>query len=419
LAAPEGTKLEERVAECDLVLAREGESPDLVSRRRVAQALVAKGAALRDLGRREDAKLCVERVIEEFGDAEDEQVRGSVAVALYDKGRLLAIEGRLEDALESWDLLLERFAIDPPRGAALVAIDALYAKALALRQLGRDDETVGCCEELIEGYGDDERLGVRVAVAKAMWVKRDVFAAARRGSQVLAVDDELIERFAGAKEPLLRKEVALALRDKVRWLLASRRVDEAIAVTEQLVARFDGESDKAIQLEVGGLLVEAGEALLYKNRFDQPRKEFTLRLLAMVVGLSGVGRRWLLGGRGLHSESNQNVWRAVAPQCRRYEQARRVFAAIEGPLTAAGDAGSKELLAKTRLQLGAANFAAGRQLTAVAEWRKAFELGVPTVEALQQISAKADKRSGLTARAVSAAALLANTMALNSTGRSD
>jgi tetratricopeptide (TPR) repeat protein len=189
---------------CDEILSEDGDSEDPVALRRVAESLVRKAAALRQLGRREEA-IVVWAELASRQEQESSTTRPLTAArAWLEMARdLLRLDrpGDCLDAVERVLGLIGREEVSDP--AELVTARALGLKARALANRGSDDDAVAC-------------------------------------------DEELVRRFAAAEHPELRQWVAWALAHESRILIVQGRVDAAIAVSERLVARLDGQPAGAL-----------------------------------------------------------------------------------------------------------------------------------------------------------------------------
>jgi len=146
----------------------------------VARALAAKGMALADADRSEEALVAFDELISSFADAPDPGIREQVALALSNKSGLLAGLGDDEGAKAAYNEMLKSFS-----EAALTALDTVSAAAAAgagtlrgreqlvaaqhlkgrvLRDLGRQGEALSTFDELIKCFGDDEAPSIRERV---------------------------------------------------------------------------------------------------------------------------------------------------------------------------------------------------------------------------------------------------------------
>ena len=253
MEAGSNERLWARVAECDAVLREEGDSPDPVSRRRVAVALDHKARALAGLGRHEECAEVLEGVVSLFAD--EPLVGGELFIArvLLNKGLALGRAGRHEAAVVALDEALERCEQEckDGRDGRAVAVRALSAKSEALSRL-----------EAVEAAS--------------------------------AVDWEIVRRFGEAGEPELRTRVAVALTRRAWWLLSEHRVDEALEVGDQLLRRFRSETDPEVQASLREILLRHTRTLL---RVGSPRSESVAKNAVVVLaGSVGEGAR-LLGRR--------------------------------------------------------------------------------------------------------------------------
>jgi tetratricopeptide (TPR) repeat protein len=190
----------------DSVLLEDGDSPDPVASRRVAEALARKAQALRKLD-------------------------------------------RLEDAVAVWDELIVRFGDEPPATAPLIAFRAQLNKAQDLSRLGRHREAIEAAAVLLElCEGRDQTEATQLMIARALGIKARALVSVERFDDAAACDEEMIARFGLTEKTELRHWVAWALQHEARVLIRDGRVDDAIAVSQQLVDRLAGESTESLPI---------------------------------------------------------------------------------------------------------------------------------------------------------------------------
>jgi tetratricopeptide (TPR) repeat protein len=102
------------------VIGRFATASEAALRAEVAKSLLNKGAALRRLGRAEEAIAACDEALARFGTANDAGLQASVAKSLANKAVTLADLGRIEEAIAVCDMIAQREAATQPEIAALV-----------------------------------------------------------------------------------------------------------------------------------------------------------------------------------------------------------------------------------------------------------------------------------------------------------
>jgi tetratricopeptide (TPR) repeat protein len=228
-------RLSSVIESSDAVLAEDGESPDPVASRRVAEALLRKGQALRKLG-------------------------------------------RFEDAVAVWDDLVARFGEEP--AAPLIALHAWLSKARDLNRVGRHREAVDAVSVLLKlCERRDETDAAQLMVARALDVKARALVFMGCFDDAVACDEEMISRFGQAPETEFRHWVASALEREARVLIREGRVDDAVAVSQQLVDRFAGESVESLPA-VAEII---SDHIMFLLKAGSPDLSGVLRFLVVVL----------------------------------------------------------------------------------------------------------------------------------------
>src|SRR4051794_35882869 len=89
-------------AEWEAIIERDSDSSDLEAQRRVADALLQKGAASRAEGRRDEALASFDQLVDRFSGVQDDEVRRQVVRALHYKGYVLQSLDRGDDATDAF-----------------------------------------------------------------------------------------------------------------------------------------------------------------------------------------------------------------------------------------------------------------------------------------------------------------------------
>jgi len=190
----------------DAVLAEDGDSPDPVASRRVAEALVRKGKALRRWG-------------------------------------------RFEDAVAVWNDLVLRFDEEPLSAAPWIALGARLDMARDLNRVGRYGAAIEAASVLLELCESPDQTEVaRLTIARALGVKAHALVSLGRVAEALACDEETISRFGQARETEFRYWAALALEHEAWVLIREGRVDDAVAVSQRLADRLADESAESLPM---------------------------------------------------------------------------------------------------------------------------------------------------------------------------
>jgi tetratricopeptide (TPR) repeat protein len=225
----------------------------------LAIALMNKGAALRDLGRLEEAIDYYDeaigiyrRLVEVEGRVE---LANYLAMALMNKGTALRDLGRLEEAIDYYDEAIGIYRrLVEVEGRVELANDlamALIGKGVALENLGHHSEAIDCYDEAIEIYRRlvevEGRVELENYLAMALMNKGVALWALGRHSEAIDCYDEAIGIYRRLVEVEGRVELAnylasalvnkgTALSDLGRLNEALQCYDEGIGLWEMMMA---------------------------------------------------------------------------------------------------------------------------------------------------------------------------------------
>jgi tetratricopeptide (TPR) repeat protein len=187
----------------------------------VEHALAQKAEVLVMLGRRDEAVVVADQLVQQSGEKPDPN-ESRTADALLAKASALSGEGRYREAIEAFDEIIDRFSdAQEPRLRRSVAV-ALNGKVVALDRLGREEESEAVFRELANHYGEE----------------------------ALVMFDETVEHFAGAIGPEAREAPAAALFNKAYVLGELGRNDEALSTLNELIARFEHDENENVRVVV-------------------------------------------------------------------------------------------------------------------------------------------------------------------------
>ncbi len=229
---------EEEVAVYDDVLARFGAAPEAPLREGVARALFNKGVTLSELGRNDEAVAVYDDVLARFGAAPEAPLREQVARAFVNKGFRLGQLGRGEEEIAAYDDVLARFGTAPEAPLREGVARALVNKGVRLEQLGRGEEAVAVCDDVLARFGTAPEVPIREQVANVLVSKGVRLGQLGHSEEAVTVYDDVLARFDAAPEAPLREWVASALFNKGVTLGQLDRGEEAVAVCDDMLARF-------------------------------------------------------------------------------------------------------------------------------------------------------------------------------------
>jgi tetratricopeptide (TPR) repeat protein len=214
----------EALAAYDQLVDRFSKDPAPALRKKVARALLNKGATLGQLGRSAEAVAAYDQVVDRF--AEDPALAHEAATALAHGGATLM---RMESSAEAdarYDALVDRFSLSQAPPVRQVVAQALLRKSIALGRLdletpgrwsklyvARTTEALALCDRVVDLFGGDPAPGLREWVAHALIVKGDTLLQLDRSDEALKTYQDVIDRFGEDPAPALRNLVALVVKD--------------------------------------------------------------------------------------------------------------------------------------------------------------------------------------------------------------
>lgn len=226
---------------CDAFDARFGESTLVPVRRWVARAGMARGQALRDIGRSEDAAAVYEAMHARFGRHTGETdaallltaTRGAMAGASVLRG----LGGRNDEAIALYEAAAS--GIDADASQALRE-EAVYARLqiMALRDESADVQAP-MLNALAADFGRDAVPDLRRQVVDALYSHAHELREAEAFEEAIAAYDRLLALTAEESDAQVLQIVASALLNKGYLLLKLvDRPAEALVVYDEIVARF-------------------------------------------------------------------------------------------------------------------------------------------------------------------------------------
>ena len=266
-------RAEDALAACDEMVRRFGDSEIPGVSKWVAEALVAKGAALRTLNRPQDALTVYDEVVRCFGENEPLVLLEPVAKALLNNGATLNSLNRLQDALIVHDEVVRRFGNSETLALLETVAKALVNKAGTLGRLNRPEDALAVCDEVIRRFGESETPALLEAVASALANNGAALLALDRSEDALIVCDEMVRRFGENEAPIVLEAVASILLHKGAALSALNRLQDVPAVCDEVVRRFEN-SETPVLLEAVAKALANKAAALY--RLDRPEDALTV-----------------------------------------------------------------------------------------------------------------------------------------------
>ena len=259
---------EDAIAQYDELIERYGSTSEPVLREHVARAMLNKGVSLGQLDRSEDAITQYDELIERYGAASEPAVRGYVATAMFRKGLSLGLPHPSEDAIAQYDELIAHYGTASETLLRERVALAMFARGLTLGELDRSEEAIAQYDKLIARYGSASEPLLREWVAQAMLYKGITLGKLDCSEDAITQYDELIVRYGAANEPALRERVAEAILNKGVRLGQLGRSEDAITQYDELITRYRAATESALREGVAKAMWNKGVTLGQLDRSE-------------------------------------------------------------------------------------------------------------------------------------------------------
>ena len=252
----------------DLVVRFEGgATPALLES--VARALVMKAGALAAANRLEDALIAYDEVVNRFGQSQMPVLHDLVAMALGNKGLVLLRLNRTKDALTVWEEVERRFWASERPAIVEQTAKALVNKGTALLELKRPYDALAAWAKVERRFGVGVTQNLDEALASALVNRGSVLSEMKRPEDALAVYNDIVSRFGGSDTPAVLAHVARALFGKGATLDGLNRPEEVLVVCDDVLRRFGTRQDPAFFYLVATILVNKGAKLCSLHRPEE------------------------------------------------------------------------------------------------------------------------------------------------------
>jgi tetratricopeptide (TPR) repeat protein len=217
---------------------------DEVADEEIADTMVGRADALRNLDRQVEVVAQCDDLINRFENAENtsDWLQGSMANARFLHGSGNLSLGRYLDALVAFDALIQRESSVPRDDRSWVA-RARQERAEALEGLGDEAGAAEAYAEAIAALADDDSR-LTLLVEKMKFDQARLLARLGRTADAIAVCDTLI----ALPEPRAPFAVAGAYMEKSLSLVERQDFEAAIATADAAVQRFGSSEDTTIRL---------------------------------------------------------------------------------------------------------------------------------------------------------------------------
>ena len=276
----------EAQALCRTALARLMESPalagdraDLVAKMpadlrpvepaaRAAKELFETKITMRGSERSDEDRLAgCEEMERRFGDSEDPAVQEWIAKALVDKGFALARLNRAQEVLSVWDEVERRFSASNSPVVVEQVVRALVNKTIALRELNRPQDAAIACDEVVHRFRTSLTPALREQAGIALLNKGVALVGVQCLDDALAAYDEVVRLVSAEKTPAFQEILTVALIGKASTLVELHRFDDALAACDEGVRRF-------ATSQVPHLVETVASALKWKASVELERRQF-------------------------------------------------------------------------------------------------------------------------------------------------
>lgn len=283
----EDAQRQARITEFDAVLAREPAAAGATQRCVVADALLGKGTALRELRRLDEALDCFQDVIRRFGDETGDELRMCVARAALKKGNTLVRLGRDEEAMDAFTDSAQRVHPALDEGQRTVLLRAQYGTATLLYRQRRYGAGVEVLADLINPYVEAEPPAeVRDVLAKAMLMAGNCAAELGQAEAAVGLYDMGVNRFGEDDELSSRVRVAGLLASKGATLLEEDRLEDALLTYDQLVGRVRAAYEPQLRVRAAEGLCSRGWTLERLGRSGEALGDYRAVVGAFAPGES-------------------------------------------------------------------------------------------------------------------------------------
>ena len=267
---------------------------------REAKEIFETKITMRDSERSDEERLAgCEEMERRFGDSEDPAVQEWVAKALVDKGVALVRLARAQEALSVWDEVERRFSASNSPVVDEQVVWALVNKAIALRELSRYRDMATACDEVMHRCGANPTPALREQAGITLLNKGIAFVGLKRPDDALAAYDEAVRLVRAEETPVFQEMLAAAFIGKASTLVELRRLEDALAVGDEVVRRFGASRAPNLQAAVATALVTRGAAFNNLRRpedalaaWDEVMRRFATSRVPHVVETVASALEW-------------------------------------------------------------------------------------------------------------------------------
>jgi tetratricopeptide (TPR) repeat protein len=253
-------EFDEDLAALDEAIVADGEAGDLSAQRRVAAALLNKGAMLEKAGRQEESLATLDALVERFATSEDEELRREAGRALHYKGLHYRRVGRRDEeaaAFEQAEALDGEFA-RPDRVAMLGAYHRALARLDEKHYADALQELTDVMNPWPDGAPDDS---VDVFVSAMVLAGDIAVKAATETSGAGLIYDDVIHRYGAHGSPHVRANVALAMLGRAAILGEDGDPEAAVTGCTEALSYLGDDSNDDIDRVVASALTRRAQWL--------------------------------------------------------------------------------------------------------------------------------------------------------------
>jgi tetratricopeptide (TPR) repeat protein len=207
-------------------------------------------------GRKADAVIAYDELVERFGSLTDPRIESRVVWALVNQSYPLMALGRLDEAVSVCEQALARHERSPSSETLVEAARSFLPKAHAVGKLSGSEDELEVYADQHSRYGDVDNPEVAAQIAWGQLAMGTVLDAIGRRDEALEAYDRAIA-LAG-EAPELDEPVAQALFSKGSVLAAGGEIGEAAATYREVVSAYGDDPDLRLrELAASALLQEA------------------------------------------------------------------------------------------------------------------------------------------------------------------